>query len=191
MTATFDGSQPGSPAEPPNDLGHAVAPAFGGIDTLSLLQEAVNERVEVEPLTVTVPGGRIRLVCHTDIPERDLRRWQRASLPPEKRKNGAATPLDQNQMTIAVAVLVYCVIRIDVLDKHDPDLWHVVENKATGDPLTFNDEVVLSLFGAFDTPSALIKVFGRESDIVRASQEVLSASGWQGENGDGDSDDPR
>lgn len=191
MTTAFDGSTtPGAaPPYPPDPR----LPAPTGFDTLSLLKETVAERVEIEPVTLTVPGGRIRLTCHSDIPEKDLRKWQRASLPQSMRKGkeaANATALDQNQLVIAVAVLVNTSLRIDVLGR-DNQTWHVVEHD--DEPLTLRDAAVLSAFNAIDTTSALITVFGRESDIIRASQEVLAAAGWTGENGAAadDEDDPQ
>lgn len=159
-----------------------------GLSTLSLLTQTVADRVDIEEHTVAVPGGRIKLVCHTDIPERSLRKWQRASLPPEKRKGqgaSTATALDQNQLVMAVSVLVHTVIRIEVLAR-DNETWLTVEHD--DEPLTLANEAVLSAFRAIDTTSALITIFGRESDIIRASQEVLQACGWSGENGADDED---
>ncbi len=188
---SFDGSTGNAP--PP---GLAALPAsqeqqsMPGLDTLTLLKQTVAERVDVTTVDVTAPGGRIRLVCHNDIPEKQLRYFQRASLPVGLRKTGG-TSLDQNQMTIAVSVLVYAVMRIEVMDAHDAEKWHVVENAVTTEPLTLKDEAVLHAFNAIDTQYALIKIFGRESDVIRASQQVLAASGWVGENGGDEFDDPR
>jgi hypothetical protein len=189
MTTAFDGSASGyahdTLPEPTTD--------FAGLDTLSLLKQTVDERVDIEKHTVTVPGGRVRLVCRIDISDRDLRRWQRASLPPALRKGrdaANATPLDQNQLVIAVAVLVNTTMQIDVLGK-DNKTWITVEHN--GDSLNLAHDAVLTAFGAIDTTTALIKIFGRESDVIRASQDVLAAAGWTGENGDtaSDEDDPQ
>lgn len=189
---TFDATTSAQPSHPPQG-GRAPVPQRApdsGLSTLSLLTQTVAERIEIEPTTITVPGGRIKLVCYTNIPERDLRKWQRASLSPDKRKGpgaATATALDQDQLVIAVAVLVYTVIRIDVLAR-DNESWLTVEHDE--EPLTLQDDAVLTAFGAIDTTTALVKIFGRESDIIRASQEVLQASGWSGENGGDNEDDP-
>lgn len=187
MTA-FDGTTGG---------GHALdtqQPAAGnsGFSTLSLLTQAVAERIDIKPVVLTVPGGRIRLTCHTDIPEKSLRSWQRASLPREMRRGREAqnaTPLDSSQLVLAVAVLVYSTMQIEVMGKDSE--WMTVEHN--GEPLPLDHDAVLSAFGVIDTTSALIKIFGRESDVIHASQEVLTASGWTGENGGatGDEDDPQ
>lgn len=167
-----------------------AAPQFdSGLDALTLLKETVADRIEITEHIVTVPGGRIRLVCSTDVPEKSLRRWQKASLPLTMRKSANVTALDSDQMTVAVAALVYTTLRIEVLGK-DNETWHPVEDKSTGDPLALDHEAVLRLFNVIDTHSALVRIFGRESDVIRASQEVLAAAGWTGENG-GDDDDPR
>lgn len=163
-------------------------PQMTGLDTLSLLKTSVAERVEIEPLTLTVPGGRIRLVCKPDIPEKDLRRWQRASLPAHLRKSGSASALDQNQLVIAGLVLTFATERIEVRDAHDDELWHTVEKD--GEPLDLNSDQVLRLFNAMDPQYLLVTIFRRESDVIQASQKVLAAAGWTGENG-GDEEDPR
>jgi hypothetical protein len=186
MTTDFDGSSGGTQAP------SALIPGAKdtGFSTLSLLKQTVADRIEIEPVTVTVPGGRIRLTCHTDIPEKDLRRWQKASLPREMRRGREAqnaTPLDSSQLVLAVAVLVYSTITIEVLGKGDE--WMVVEHD--GVPLSLDHDAVLSAFNALDTTSALVTIFGRESDIIQASQEVLAASGWTGENGGRDEGDPQ
>lgn len=187
MTTAFDGTTGNTAlAAPPQ----SPESAFAGLDTLSLLKQTVAERVEI-PLTVLhVPGGRIKLVCKPDIPEKELRRWQRASLPPEKRKNGTGTPLDQNQLVIATLALTFTCDYIEVLDSRDNTTWRVVEHD--GEALGLDDPAVLRAFDAMDVQYLLTKLFGRESDVIRASQEVLAEAGWTGENGGGDeSDDPR
>jgi hypothetical protein len=185
MTVAFDGSTDSGTA---SSAPAAPQPDYTGLDTLSVLKQSVAERIEIEPVVLHVPGGRIRLVCIPDIPEKELRRWQRASLPPDKRKNGTGSPLDQNQLVIGMLVLTFTCERIEVLDPRDKNTWHVVQHG--GEPLALDSDVVLREFGAMDAQYLLTKLFGRESDVIRASQEVLAAAGWTGENG-GDEDDPR
>lgn len=185
---TFDGSTSQTwPAQQP-EHDHVQLPAAqeAGLDTLTLLKQTVADRVIPDEVTIAAPGGRIRLVCHNDIPDALLRKWQRASLSPDKRKSGNAGPLDSSQLTIAIAALVYTTKRIEVLDVRDNETWRVVESN--GEPLDFNDTALLRAFGAMDSASALIEIFGRESDVVYASQEIMRASGWTGENGDDDGD---
>jgi len=190
--SNFDGTTGG--AGQPMALA-APAEDFGGLDTLALLKQAAAEQVAVaiKPLILTTPGGRIRLVYLPDIPEKNLRRWQRAALPVEKRKDPNPSPLDMSQIVLSTAVLVNTVIRIEVRDKNDSDLWHAVEDKSTGEPLRLDSRVVLDLFGSIDTQDALRKMFGRESDQIRASGKVMTEAGWAGESGsvEDDADDPR
>lgn len=185
MTTAYDGTTGGAtayPASVPQELDH-------GLDTLALLKQTVADRVEVEPLVLTVPGGRIRLSCKPDIPEKDLRRWQKAALPAHLRKNGNGTALDVDQLVVAALVLTYVTQVIEVLDSRDNTTWHVVQKD--GEPVGLHDDLVLRLFGAMDPQFALTTIFGRESDVIRASQQVLQASGWAGENGGDDEADPR
>lgn len=189
MTTAFDGTTGY------NGIGDGLSqtpgpePDFAGLDTLSLIVKTVNDRVAVKDYVLTAPGGKIRLVCRPDIPERELRRWQRASLPPDKRKNGTGTPLDQNQLVIATLVLTHTCQHIEVMDPRDHEKWHVVEHG--GEALGLDHPAFLRQFGAMDVQYLLIRLFGRESDVIRASQEVLVEAGWAGENGGGDEDDPR
>lgn len=191
MTTAFDGTT-GSASDtawPPS--GMTQPEEFAGLDTLSLLKQAAAERQRqvTETVTITVPGGRIRLVCTPDIPEKELRRWQRASLPADKRKNGTGTPLDSNQMVMAGLALTYVTESMQVLDSHDNVTWHTVEHN--GEALGLGDPALLNAFGAMDVQYLLKSIFGRESDVIRAGQEIMAAAGWAGEMGGDDEDDPR
>lgn len=190
MNVAFDATTDTGGVRPPLPSTSEPESDFAGLDTLTLLKQTVGERVEIPPLTLHVPGGRIRLVCKPDIPERDLRRWQRASLPADKRKSGTGTPLDQNQLVIATLVLTNTCEYIEVLNPRDKTQWLTVEHG--GEALGLDSQPVLRLFDAMDVQYLLVKLFGRESDVISASQKVLVEAGWAGENGgDGEDDDPR
>lgn len=189
---TFDATAPGGAHAPAlNEYPQAAArDDDAGFDALALLKQTVKEREEIEPLTLVARGGSIRIVCDTDIPEKDLRRWQRAALPAAQRSGKIApSPLDQDQLIIATKALTHTALRIEVRDKNNAEKWHVIER--AGETLGLDHDLVLRLFNAVDVASVLVEIFGRESDVIRASQEVLAAAGWSGENGGGEDEDPR
>ena len=148
-------------------------------DTLDLLRQAVGEQVEIEPVVIPVPGNpRLRLVCHTDITTAQITRWQKAAVPAHVRKTGKWSENDINPLHLSVAALTSTLLRIEVADVRNPGEWLPVEDSREGRPLTFEDQAVLTMFGAIDTITALRKVFGREAVIVKAGQKVLKAAGW-------------
>lgn len=188
MTAFDTSGMGGSNAAPqqyppqPHQIAPPVAPPdpLDGSDTLALLRDAVAEQVEIRPEIIEVPGNvGIRLVCSTDITFKQLQNWQRKSLPPHARKSGRFTTLDMDQLHLNVAVLVGTLLEIQVRDRRDPTVWHTIEDARDHRPLTFEDGEVLRQFGAIDTITALRRLFAnRESEIVKAGQQVLGAAGW-------------
>lgn len=164
--------------QPAGEAVAVAAPPDEPFDSLALLRAAVSERVEIEPVTIPVPTLGIRLVCHTDITSKQLGKWQKAALPPHVRKTGNGSALDMDQMQLAVAVLVGTLLRIEVADPKKRGEWLTVEDSRTGEPLTFSDGAVLNMFGAIDTVTALKRLFGRDSGVVKAGRVVLNKAGW-------------
>lgn len=162
-------------------VGRAVAyaePAEEAFDSLALLRDAVADKVEIEPITIPVPNVGVRLVCGTDVTSRQLKKWQEGAVPLVKRKSGKYTESDVDPMHLAVATLVGTLLRIEVADPRNKGEWLPVIDSRTGEALSFSDMPVLKMFGAMDTVSALKRLFGRDSGVVRAGRAVLRASGW-------------
>lgn len=147
-------------------------------DSLALLRAAVADQTEIEPIVIPVGKTGVRLVCHTDITSKQLSTWQNRAIPLHLRKSGKAAPTDVDQMQLAVAVLVGTLLRIEVADPRRRGEWMAVEDARTGEALTFNDMPVLTMFSAMDTMTALKRLFGRDSGVVKAGRMVLGAAGW-------------
>jgi hypothetical protein len=148
-------------------------------DSLALLRAAVTDQVEIEPVRIEVRESGVSLVCHTDITAKLLSKWRTAATPPALRNSPRPSPHAIDQLRFAVAVLVHTTLRIEVADPRTPGAWIVVEDARTGRPLTFEDRVVLDMFGAIDTVTGLRKLFGgREADLIKASNLVMTRAGW-------------
>lgn len=173
MTNTFHAATSSSSDE----VAHSFEPD-PVVDSLALLRQATAQQVPIEPTVVDAPGDvGIRLVCSSDVPSRSLQHWQRQALPKHMRDSGNPSPLSMSQLVLAVATIVNSMLRLEVRDARDREVWHTVTD-GTGAPLGFNDTALLQTFGAMDTTTALRKIFGRESDIIRASKQILTGSGW-------------
>lgn len=178
MTSTFDATA-GQPYPSPQTLATPAVPAEPVLDTLAMLGQAAAQQVPIEPELVEVPGDvGIRLVCLPDIATKQLQGWQKRALPKHMRDSPNVSPLSMDSLVLAVATLVNTLIRVEVRDKQDRELWHPVLDPIDGRPLGFNDNALLAAFGAMDAVTALKKIFVRESDVVRASRQVMNASGW-------------
>lgn len=177
MTSTFDATA--GHANPQQSMMSPATPVEPVLDTLAMLGQAAAQQVPIEEEFVEVPGDvGIRLVCLPDISARQLQTWQQRALPKHMRNATNVSPLSMDSLVLAVATLVNTLLRVEVRDAKDRTLWHPVCDPADGRPLGFNDNALLATFGAMDAVTALKKIFVRESDVVRASRQVMNASGW-------------
>lgn len=183
MTDTsYDISTPtGAPADPARH--YAPEPASGGSldllpDTLDLLRERADEvaATEIKATTVTNSADSIRLVCRGNITSKEVQRWNRKALPPVARKNPGAGGYEPDAKVLYSSVLIDSCERIEVKAR-DSGEWQIVQDR-DHNVLTFADTALLSAFGALDPVSALVKIFGRESDMVKAGTAVLTGAGW-------------
>lgn len=176
MTSTFDASTSHPPADD-----FTADPEVGdanGVGTLDMLGQAVAERIEAEPETVEVPGIPLRLVCSTDIPSKRLSSWQRRALPPQKRNSAQVSPFDLDPAVFNTAVLIGTCQRVEVRRKGgDEHSWRAIA-ASDGTLLTLADKAVQERLGALDSAGAVKRLFPRDSDLVRAGQQVLDAAGW-------------
>lgn len=147
-----------------------------GIDTLTMLGQAVAEQTKAEPETVEIPGIPLRLVCSTEIESKQLTNWQRRALPPQLRNASQVSPLMMDQSIFHTSVLVNTCQRVEVKARNG-DTWQVITD-TDGNVLTLKDKAVWAQLGALDSATAVKKMFARDSDLLRAGQQVLDAAGW-------------
>jgi len=176
--STFDGSTGGHALLTDRDQNGFTEPSVSSLD---MLREALAQQQEIEDVTVEVPGVPIRLVCHPDIPSRQLNAWQRKALPPNKRNATSVSPLDMDQGQFLSTVLIKTTVRVEVEKRGEPGTWQVIEDEG-GNVLTFADGALLGTFGAMDATTAIKRLFPRDADMTKAARTVLAASGWDEEN---------
>jgi hypothetical protein len=177
---SFDvSSSTGAPADPARH--YAPDLSSGSLDlipdTLDLLRERADEVAAAEIKSTTVPNATdtIRLVCRGNIASKEVQRWNRKALPPVARKSGNANGLDVDNKVLYSSVLVDTTQRVEV--KGRDGQWQIVQD-VEHNVLTFGDPALLNAFGALDAPTALVKIYGRDSDLVKAGMAVLTGAGW-------------
>lgn len=160
-------------------------PVDDGLDTLDLLEEAAEQKAkdeaEIKPEVVEVPGIGLRLLCETNIPSKKLTSWQRKALPPRLRNTSEVSPLAMDQAVFNTAVLVNTCAAVQVLrkgGKADTEAdWRTVTD-TTGEVCTLLSKAVWEKLKALDSATAVKKLFPRDSELLRAGQQVLDAAGW-------------
>jgi len=173
--------------EPPNAVVDTLP------DTLDLLRERADEvaATEIKATTVTNAADSIRLVCRGNIASREVQRWNRKALPPVARKSGTANGLDVDNKVLHSSVLIDTTERVEVKGRDGE--WKIVQDQ-DHNVLTFADSALLSAFGVLDAVSALMKIFGRDADVIKAGMAVLTGAGWAegatGYEGDDEDGDP-
>jgi hypothetical protein len=180
MTDTsFDLSTPtGTPGEPARH--YAPDSSNGSLsllpDTLDLLRERADEvaATEIKSTTVTNFTDSIRLVCRGNITSKEVQRWNRKAQPPIARKN-PNSGYEPDGKVLHSSILIDTTERVEV--KGRDGAWKIVQD-TDHNVLTFSDDMLLRSFGVLDAVSALIKIFGRESDLVKAGLAVLTGAGW-------------
>ena len=151
---------------------------FGdSVDTLDLLKQASEERAEIAPEVIEVPGIPVRLVCSTDIESKRLSSWQRRALPPRLRNSAQVSPFMLDQAVFHAAVLVNTCVAVEVRRKGSEDDWRTITSP-DGSVLTLSDRAVWERLGALDSAGAVKRLFPRDADLAKAGQQVLDAAGW-------------
>lgn len=213
--STFDGSTPGGgslPAAEPMTPVAAAAPSAVGVaapmngaphapvddtDTFvpdSLLDQIAAEVADrdeeyAEPWLYQIPRTSLRLVCDPRIENDDYQRWIRQSMPHSgKNRRGPRNPsiTDMNQLLMSARAIIATNLRIDVLHKPTGEWRPLMHN---GEELVLDSDPLMQKFGAMDPIVLLRKLFGRDSDLIDAGQELLAAAGYL-DSGDGDEEDP-
>lgn len=190
-TAAFDGTGGGAHYAANEPARYAPEPPVT-VDALMLLKGRLADAEEAQelkfqPTTIEVPGDvGIRLICSSNIEGNTLTKWQKSSLPPNKRNSPRVSPLMMDQMHYNSTIVIETCEEVQV--RNAAGEWTTITDSA-GEVLGFKDRALLDVLGAVDPRLALKKLFlDREADIARAAQDVLAKAGW-GENDE--DDDPR
>ncbi len=194
MTSTFDGSTPaGLPAAPPPPYA-AGAPAPEpevegtdlGMSALDQLRQRVNDAAAVKEHWVhEIRRTGVRITCDTNIEAADFQRWQTAALPRVSKRGPQRMPdvtKMRRELVSARAILGTCVL---VEMKGSDGTYREVTNPRTREPLMLNDPEFLTAFSVPDPIELVRKVFVRDSDLMLAGEDLLTAAGFMG----GDDDD--
>jgi hypothetical protein len=181
-----------TPAQRAEQDNHEVADApIGGFaegDTLALLAQRAAEvqAAEAPEHTVYGYGRQFKIVCRASIAERQLRGWQRKSLPQGKRKASAnnISMFDMDQRRLAMSCLHDTATELWVrkgVDGKGVEHWAKVETDGDTGSI-FDDQRVKTAFGAIDRDTVLNRIFaGSDGPLIRAGTEVMSAAGWADE----------
>jgi hypothetical protein len=161
-----------------------------GVSALELLREVVEHREEGEPWVRVLPGGDVRVTCHTDVPYTQFQRWQRAAMGMNgkggRRARGGQVDVTRiDQFLMATSALLHCGEMIEVRNRRVKDAaadgaWITVTDPHSGARLSFDDQAVLTMFRTPDPRSLLVKLWGRESDVISAGMDLLDACGHLG-----------
>lgn len=173
--STFDGSTGGHALLSEDSYPDSADPY--STSSLDMLRAALAQQQDIEDITVEVPGVPIRLVCHPDIPSKQMSSWQRRALPPAMRNSSNVSPLAMDQGSFLATVLIKTTVRVEVQDRANPDIWKTITDQ-DGTALTLSDGALLSTLGALDASTAIKRLFPRDADTARAARQVLAASGW-------------
>ena len=173
----FDATMPDTPEATPLPPEESVSPALSSLDLLrARVSDKATQELDDPQIAVETPDGGFRIVCSTDISHENLQRWQRAALPPAQRRSASVSPLDLNQLVFATRVLVGSWKEIQVRGT-DGETWETIRD-TQGTVLGPKDKVLLDALGVLSSDLVIKKLFGRDSDVIRTSREVLSAAGW-------------
>jgi hypothetical protein len=187
MTSTFDGSTSSDAAyEVPrgSSVRHDDPPLLP-VSALDQLRSSVESQTAPQPWVKVLPKIGVRLTCSTDIDNKsEYQRWMRAALPKTKgARQGAPdmTQLDRYRLA-SLSILAKCesieVRNRAVTDPEADDAWIVVTDPTSHEPLTLTDKAALDAFKTPDPVALLVKIFGRQADVIAAGEEFLTAAGF-------------
>lgn len=187
MTATFDGSTtPGTPGALPPGEPEEVQGADLGMSALDQLRQRVTDAAAVREHWVhEIRRTGVRLTCDTNIEASDFQKWQSAALPRVSKRGPQRMPdvtKMRRELVAARAILGSCVL---VEMKGSDGAYREVKNPRTQEPLLLDDREFLTAFSVPDPVELVRKLFVRDSDLMIAGEDLLTAAGFMG----GDEDD--
>lgn len=118
------------------------------------------------------PGYEVRYLCVVEYDE--LTAWERKATHTVGR--GAQRRQEVHQLTLARIVLAN---RCEAIIRNGDE---VVD--AAGDPITFASPEFQALVGATRAVEAVQRLYGRDTDIIAASADVLVTAGARDDDGD-------
>lgn len=188
--STFDTStapRHGTELPPPDAAAETFTPGAPppvADSLLDQLRERVAERDAAEPdeWFKVIPGVGIRLVCDLNIEADDFQRWLKAAQSRKGgRRQGVSSAVDLSPFALSVRALTATCLRLEI---RDGESWRPMVG-TKGDTLGLDSKELLQTFGVMDAGSVLRKLFGRDSRVIDAGQELLAAAGYTGDE-DGD-----
>lgn len=179
----FDGStmtddqQPHTPA--------AVAPEVASqFSALEQLRAIVDERDDDEQTwSKVIARGGVRVTCSTTIPNAEYQRMMQAALPKRRRGGGTPDMSKINQLVLTSRAILYACELVEVRNPQvkkveEPGAWIPVTDPANGTPLRLDDDTMLTTFRTPDAAALVIRLFGRDADVISAGLELLEESGY-------------
>jgi hypothetical protein len=194
MMTTFDGSS-AAPRQRPAEFGYdndAPRPTetltgATPYDALAALREQLDERTDENLCYVEIPKLDWRLVCDADFPYAQYAKWQKASFPAAQRnRRKGPNPLDMDQAVLSRLVLLGTCQGMEYRDSTGE--WQpLMDSRNT--PMTPDSAEIMSRFQEVDPGFFLRRLFGSDSAVMRAGEQVMRAAGWLESDGE-DVEDP-
>lgn len=181
---SFDGStgEPAYPTTAPEEKGDAGVQDYSPpVSALDLLRTEVLEREaeDEELFPVEIPGLNVRLMCSLDFSATDWEKWQRLSIPKEKRRRPVATDIQQG--VLATLVLTHTCQHLEY--RGPEGTWAPITGN-DGEPLALDSDEMLRKFNQMTARAMVEKLFKRDAWLLNAGQSVVNASGYGGPEGE-------
>ena len=126
------------------------------------------------------PGSYIKLVCSTELDQKDYKRIQFASLPETDRRKRRPDLRKMDEVMVYAKVIAAQTTSIELLNS-DGETYRPIQ----GD---LEDPTVLAQLGVMDPIMAVRRIFGnKDALLLRAGEELIEACGY-GEQRPGESD---
>lgn len=126
--------------------------------------------VEFADLNLEGPGGHIRLVCSTELSQDDLKRAQRAGLPPDQRKKRMPDVRKLNEVIAFATLISWQTKKVEL---------RCADGTYRAVPGDLSDPTLLTQLGVMDPVMGVQRIFGnKDAYIMRAGQELMEACGY-------------
>lgn len=195
----FDGSTGAHAAPSPyvgsggydNDFPPPAAPPIPDppFDAFESLREQLAERDDESERTtnVEIPGVGWRLICAIDFTYARYKEWQKAALPRNQRNGRKVNVLDMDQAALSYFVLLNTCEGVEYR-RSDGEWEPLIDNG--GQPATLQSNILMTKMNVMDPRVLVNKLFGLDSRLIRAGNEVITAAGYGDPEDDADASDP-